>query len=513
MKKIFFLLTFWFCFSSTYSQSDKVIVDKSDSGFKLKVNGSDFMINGMNWDYCPIGNNYSYSLWKQPDNIIKEALEDEMSLLKNMGVNTIRVYSDTPKRWIEYIYANFGIYTMLNHTFGRYGLTLNGSWVVNTEYSDDTTREVLLGEVTQMIKEYKDTKGLLLFLLGNENNYGLFWDGATTENIPVEDRASTKRARFMYKLFNEAVVAMKQIDTSHPIAICNGDLLFLDIIAEECKDIDILGANVYRGVSFGDFFDKVKKETGKPVLFTEFGSDAFNVISNEEDQKSQSYYLKNNWREIYENAAGLGKSDNSLGGFTFQFSDGWWKTGQTVNLDIHDNSASWSNGGYQKDYEEGANNMNEEWFGICAKGPSNSNGLYQLYPRSAYYILKEAHQLNPYAAGTSLNAIKSHFDGIQQMDATLKARGDKAALDSKKGDKIRFSRLSAEFTTFNTGGNLITTPKNEVVNNTTYPNQLGFDHMQSYFIGVEGNPSANSKVNVEFNILGNVAKKIGRAHV
>ncbi|WP_309608899.1 glycosidase [Flavobacterium sp.] len=506
MKKIFFLLTFWFCFSSTYSQSDKVIVDKSDSGFKLKVNGSDFMINGMNWDYCPIGNNYSYSLWKQPDNIIKEALEDEMSLLKNMGVNTIRVYSDTPKRWIEYIYANFGIYTMLNHTFGRYGLTLNGSWVVNTEYSDATTREVLLGEVTQMIKEYKDTKGLLLFLLGNENNYGLFWDGATTENIPVEDRASTKRARFMYKLFNEAVVAMKQIDTSHPIAICNGDLLFLDIIAEECKDIDILGANVYRGVSFGDFFDKVKKETGKPVLFTEFGSDAFNVISNEEDQKSQSYYLKNNWREIYENAAGLGKSDNSLGGFTFQFSDGWWKTGQTVNLDIHDNSASWSNGGYQKDYEEGANNMNEEWFGICAKGPSNSNGLYQLYPRSAYYILKEAHQLNPYAAGTSLNAIKSHFDGIQQMDATLKARGDKAALDSKKGDKIRFSRLSAEFTIFNTGGNLITTPKNEVVNNTTYPNQLGFDHMQSYFIGVEGNPSANSKVNVEFNILGNVAK-------
>ncbi|WP_310555140.1 glycoside hydrolase family 2 TIM barrel-domain containing protein [Flavobacterium sp.] len=506
MKKIFFLLTFWFCSSAIYSQSDKVIIDKSDSGFKLKVNGNDFMINGMNWDYCPIGNNFSYSLWKQPDNIIKEALEDEMSLLKNMGVNTIRVYSDIPKKWIEYIYANYGIYTMLNHTFGRYGLTLKGTWVANTEYSDDATREVLLNEVTQMIKDYKDTKGLLLFLLGNENNYGLFWDGAATENIPVEDRVSTKRARYMYKLFNEAVVAMKAIDTSHPIAICNGDLLFLDIIAEECKDIDILGSNVYRGVSFGDFFEKVKKETGKPVLFTEFGSDAFNVISNEEDQKSQSYYLKNNWREIYENAAGLGKAGNSLGGFTFQFSDGWWKTGQTVNLDVHDNAASWSNGGYQKDYEEGENNMNEEWFGICAKGPSNSKGLYQLYPRSAYYILKEAHQLNPYASETTLSSIKNHFDRIQQMDATLKARGDKAALDSKKGDKIRFSRLSAEFTTFNTGGSLITTPKKEVVNNTTYPNQLGFDHMQSYFIGVEGNPSANSSINVEFNILGNVAK-------
>jgi hypothetical protein len=50
----------------------------------------------------------------------------------------------------------------------------------------------------------------------------------------------------MYKLFNEGVVAMKSIDTSHPVAICNGDLLFLDIIAKNCPDVDILGVNVYR---------------------------------------------------------------------------------------------------------------------------------------------------------------------------------------------------------------------------------------------------------------------------
>ena len=39
-----------------------------------------------------------------------------------------------------------------------------------------------------------------------------------------------------------------------------------------------------------------------------------------------------------------------------------------------------------------------------------------------------------------------------------------------------------------------------------YPNQLGFDHMQSYFIGVEGNPTSNLRANVNFNILGNVAE-------
>ena len=62
-------------------------------GIKLSVNGNDFMINGMNWDYFPIGTNYSYSLWNQSEDVIKAALDAEMSLLKNMGVNTIRVYT------------------------------------------------------------------------------------------------------------------------------------------------------------------------------------------------------------------------------------------------------------------------------------------------------------------------------------------------------------------------------------------------------------------------------------
>lgn len=505
MRKI--ILSLILCYSFTmYAQTEKVVIENSDSGMKLKVGGKDFMINGMNWDYFPIGTNYSYSLWNQSDDFIRQALDDEMGLLQNMGVNSIRVYSGIPKKWIEYIYENYGIYTMLNHSFGRYGLTIDGVWKPNTEYSDPKTRELLLKEVTELASEYKDTKGLLLFLLGNENNYGLFWDGAETEDIPIEDRKSTVRAYSMYKLFNEATVAMKAIDSNHPIAICNGDLLFLDIIAKECKDVDVFGTNVYRGVSFGDLFERVKKEYGKPVLFTEFGADAFNVQTNQEDQNAQAFYLKGNWKEIYENAAGLGKTGNAIGGYTFQFSDGWWKYGQTKNLDLHDSNASWSNGGYQKDYTEGQNNMNEEWFGICAKGPTNEKGHYQLYPRAAYYVLKDIHKLNPFKEGVSNQVISSHFNETNLMDAALRARGDKAALAANDGGIIKLSNLRAEFTTFNTGGSLLTTPEADDPNTNTYPNRLGFDHMQSYFIGVEGNPSANMKANVNFNILGHVAE-------
>jgi hypothetical protein len=51
--------------------------------------------------------------------------------------------------------------------------------------------------------------------------------------------------------------------------------------------------NVYRGVSFGDAFIKVKEELNKPILFTEFGADA-TILNNAEDQKSQAYYLAGN---------------------------------------------------------------------------------------------------------------------------------------------------------------------------------------------------------------------------
>ncbi len=390
-----YLVSFLFlCLISTctIAQVAKVYVKKVDNGFKLEVNGKGFFINGMNWDYYPIGTNYKYSLWQQPAKTIKEALDYEMSLLKKMGVNTVRQYTGIPPEWITYIYEKYGIYTVLNHPFGRYGLTVNGKWEANTDYSNPLVKEVLIKELNDLTNKYKNTPGLLMFLLGNENNYGLFWQGAETEDIPIKDRKSTTTAINLYKLFNEAAISMKSIDNNLPIAICNGDLMFLDIIAKECADVDILGVNIYRGLSFGDAFEKIKITYNKPVMFTEFGADAFNQIKKSEDQNAQSNCLVQNWKEIYANAFGGRKSENCIGAFTFQFSDGWWKSGLDLNLDIHDSTASWSNGGYKFDFQKGKNNMNEEWFGICAKGSTNKNGVYKLLPRAAYYALKKLHK-------------------------------------------------------------------------------------------------------------------------
>lgn len=413
MRKVAFLLLIFLSISNVViGQSNKVSVEKSSEGWELVVDGEAQFVKGMNWDYYPIGTNYSYNFWSQSESFIERALNYEMKLLQDMGANAIRVYTGIPKKWITYIYENFGIYTMLNHSFGRYGLSIEGEWVANVDYADERVREILLNEVEQLVSDYKDTPGLLLYLLGNENNYGLFWKGAETENIPGESEGAEDRARAMYKLFNEAALTMKSIDTNRPIALCNGDLQFLEIIAEEVPDVDIFGTNTYRGKSFTGLFDRLKNEYGKPVLLTEFGSDALNAQNLQLNQQAQAWYLKENWKEIYANAAGMGEAANALGGFTFQFSDGWWKYDQNKNLKVHDTHASWTNGGYEFDYIEGENNMNEEWFGITAKGLPDSAGFYRLAPRTAYYVLKEAHEFDPYAEKVNEDSIANFFNQI-----------------------------------------------------------------------------------------------------
>jgi hypothetical protein len=77
-------------------------------------------------------------------------------------------------------------------------------------------------------------------------------------------------------------------------------------------------------VVFGDAFKKVKEVLNKPIMFTEFGADAFNVINKSEDQKSQAYIcwvMEGNLRKCFRSR----KSWKCYRGFTFQFSDGWWK--------------------------------------------------------------------------------------------------------------------------------------------------------------------------------------------
>ena len=147
--------------------------------------------------------------------------------------------------------------------------------------------------------------------------------------------------------------------------------------------------------------------------------------------------------------------------------------------------------------------MNEEWWGITAKGAPDANGLYDIYPRAAYYALREAYRLDPYAEGTDLTTIRAHFASIQPMAAVLTARGDAASLRTDAFSKVRVAGLRMEFETYSTGGSNISTPPAETPQ-TGYPSYLGFDHGQSFYADFEAKPSDAVVGRLSLNVLGHV---------
>jgi beta-galactosidase len=479
-----------------------VRVVAGEGGLTLDVQGKPLMVRGMNWDYIPIGQNYQFDLWSQPDDFIRNALANEMPLLKDMGVNAIRVYAGMPPRWVRYIYETYGIYTIINHPMARYGYTLDGVWIPSVDYSNPRLRAAVKAEILALVDQFRGVPGVLMWLLGNENNYGLSWSSFEIEALPKGERDAA-RARYLYSLFGEVIDAVKARDPGHPVAIANGDVQYIDLIAEECKGLDIFGTNVYRGISARDLFDVVKAKLGVPVMFAEFGADAWNAREMREDQRAQARYLIGQWEEIYEQSSGKGRAGNAIGGCIFQWSDGWWKYKQNENLDVHDTNASWPNGGYTEDFVQGRNNMNEEWWGICAKGRPNDSGLYELYPRAAFYALRQAFKLDPYDPGATLETIRRHFGAIQPLATELEARGDKAALAVDALSRVRLSGLRINLETYTTGGERISTPDNAAPQ-AAYPSFLGFDRLESYYADFEATPAPNVVGHLSINMLGNV---------
>ncbi|MEL6545723.1 MAG: hypothetical protein AAFQ82_13910, partial [Myxococcota bacterium] len=484
-----------------------VKVYQDDKGFKLQADGQDVFVFGMNWDYFPTGTNYNYSLWDESDAFIKEALDYEMGLLEEMGVNSIRVYVGIPKKWIEYIYDNYGIFTILNHAMGRYGFLVDGVYQSPINYANERTREVIRADIENMVREYKDTRGLLYWLLGNENNYGLYWSSNEIEDLPQEDQGDA-RAVFLYTLYGEITDAIHGLDDKHPVSIANGDLQFIDLIAKHVPNLDILGSNVYRGESSRDLFQVVQNKLDVPFAYTEFGADAYNAKENREDHVAQAEYFRALWQEIYEQSHGKGRVGNAIGGMSFQWSDGWWKYRQEINLDVHDNTASWRNEAYKSDLPEIGNNMNEEWFGICAKGKTNERGFFELYPRSAFYVLQKGYKLDPYATTTTLEKVREHWGSLKPKSEAFAYDAQKAAQKVSELSLLRVGTFRMDLQTFYTDGALLDTSTNGTIFDTgenRARQQRRVQSTQSFYFGVESEPANGLKAQMTFNVLGNVA--------
>lgn len=470
-------------------------VQMDDAGGQLLVDGKPFFIKGMNWGYMPIGQNYSYSLWVQPDSFIEQVLHREMSMLRDLGVNSLRLFDDVPPKWVAWIYENYGIYSMINPHFGRYGLEVNGAWVGQTDYSNPDHRKAILHEVHETAERFKDVPGVMMIMLGNENNYGLVWSSFEIEALPKEEQGRA-RAEHLYTLWGEGIDIVHKVAPGIPAAICNGDMQYFDLIKEHVNQADLFGTNVYRGRSAGDLYQQVRDGLGMPIFYSEFGSDAFNAKEMREDTTLQAGYVRDQWEDIYDNAHGHG-AGTAIGGYQFQWSDGWWKYRQTENLDVHDPTASWPNTGYPEDLAPGRNNMNEEWFGITAKGPPDANGHFLVYPRPAYYVLQDIWRLDPYAASTDDSLIDAHFGQMNLAEGSLEYQTQLAA-----GEVSRLKRAYVRGVRIDLSG----TTSEDSTRTGTGKQRLDFDHTQSAYIDFGMEPTDQLRARAEVNVLGNVAQ-------
>ena len=409
-----------------------VTLEKESEGWILRVDGEPLPINGVVWSFTPIGENYNYDLWEQDERYIRRVIDTDARLMKEIGVTAVRLFSTIPPKWVSYLYRRHGIYTIINDLMARYGYSVDGRWYPNTDYSLPRLRELVREDARNTIETFKDVPGVLAFMYGNENNYGLQWKSNEIENLPVGERVQT-RAQYLYSLFGEVVDLSKEL-TDLPVGIINGDTQYLSIIAEEVPNLDIFGINIYRGARAESIlFESVAELLDKPILYTEFGADAWNAALQEEDGYNQARFLKSQWREIYEQAYGQGKSQNIIGGIIFQWMDEWWKYGLETDLFIHNTEGTWRQPAYYDGTGGRDNNMNEEWWGIIAQSPEKQDGINRRIPRPAFYTMAEIWKQSLYKVGNSAE-IAQHFDAIIIEEQV--ARADSTAIRHQLGNDL-----------------------------------------------------------------------------
>lgn len=376
----------------TRYEGSVIIKPTVEGGYLFCVDGKPLLLKGFGYNPTPIGKGYDYNFFTDPN---KPWLIDG-KLMKEAGINCIRIYSvgndlEKVKEFIKDMYEQFGIYTIVSDWLGLWDYP-------RANYADKTFQQNITKKILTTVEALKNEKGLLMWVLGNENNYTFtgrigFWTSPEIESIDNLQQQQNRRAEIYYTLVDDIAGKIKQIDKVHPVALGNGEANFLNTANSVCKNIDLLAIIIYRGKKFGNLFENIKNSFDLPILVSEFGCDSYDAKNNEEVQDIQSNFLLSQWKDLYQNTIFSGnKSGNVLGGCLFEWTDEWWKHNEGYEPDwsIHNTEAGWSHSGYYFDIKAKNNqNMNEEWFGVVALSEEVENNINKRVPKKSYYELKE----------------------------------------------------------------------------------------------------------------------------
>ena len=384
------------------------LVGFENGHWQMRVDGKPFLIKAVAYSPTPVGKtpdkDYSLDAWQTADlnnsgevdgpydswadsNRDNEQTPDEkavgdFALMKRMGVNTIRFYHHPQnKELLRKLYRDYGIQVILGDLLGMYAVGSGAAWYEGTDYNNPAQREKMKESVRQMVMEYKDEPYVLMWMLGNESNYGE--PGSVAKDTVGFGSQARRQPEALYKFANEVAGMIKSIDPFRLVGFSNGDVITIDTLSKHQDHIDVFGTNAYRGqAGFGrSLWEDARDFMNKPVLITEYGCPGYykgkSVAFAEE---KQAEYHRGNWEDIVYNSAGSG-TGNAIGGVVFEFVDEWWKAGPPPQFSP---STQETTGQFAADFPDGW--MHEEWLGVVGQGDgSHSPYLRQLKKAYEYY--------------------------------------------------------------------------------------------------------------------------------
>jgi hypothetical protein len=290
-------------------------------GIEVKIKDSKMIVDGQAF--------YMKGICYHPVKIGKtkrsfETLTEDLILIKEAGINTIRVYEPIDDIKVLDEIHNAGIKVVIS--FG---------------YNQKGRFDILSGTFINYIRKYKDHDAILMWELGNEYNYNPQWFDGDINN--------------WYKSM-ELVAQIIQIeDPSRLVSSAHGDLPSMDAL-NIAPSVQVWGMNVYRWDQPQSIFAEWEAISDKPMYFAELGADSYMTKSNETYKKGENQRAQADAnRVILENV--LSNSDKNIGSFVFQFTDGLWKAGNPKQQDTGGNAPNSDGTPYD-------GTANEEYWGI-----------------------------------------------------------------------------------------------------------------------------------------------------
>ncbi|MEW6108839.1 MAG: matrixin family metalloprotease [Nitrospirota bacterium] len=345
------------------------------SGSRILVNGNPFTARGVVYSPVPVGDDpettHPFGDYFTSD--YSAIYDRDLSLIRQMGANTMRIWTwGNTANHIDFLDKAYSAGN--NPIYIIAGFWINAGLDIDPD-SPGNVREQLKSDFRDMVAMHKNHPAILMWAIGNELNSDWMYGGNPDH---------------LFSLINEmaAEAHAEEGSAHHPVttALYDSDLIqTINYYDPSMTDLDVWGANIYRGYTFGALFDEYRAASQKPFVVLEYGIDAYDNNYGMEYEKHnmpyQAEYAEALWNELASNP------DVCIGGTIMAYSDEWWRGKYSSDAGCPDSDpAVHSACGYPaSSHPDGY--ANDEWWGIM-RTVYNPSGPDSMEPRAAYRSLK-----------------------------------------------------------------------------------------------------------------------------